>query len=384
MVKNELIETYLNFKREILLSYALTFYKSYDNESEKIWKTEEHFKKILTGIINIYVNKYYLRSKEELNTLNKNNIPQYEFDLSLVLAMIKDYYGNEYENIKKTHELGLYNLTIIIYIITKIDKEITFYKENSVTVKNIVNTIQEMFDEIFKNLDVSKNPFLIDVLANKVKDAERKELRYFELIKGTDFYNNFSKYEQDTYYVSFTYDLAKLDSFHKEDSKRIYERYKFEEKYLPISYEQLAITILKCFVNDTVVPKFLLPVTTDFLNKKANLTVISNIFSNPYIKDKVSFSFYYNDYKNNHKKANLLKEMGFNIVLFLDETEYIIDYSYIKFDYKLYVTQKFVDNNPRFNNFVNAGNINYEIISFKDNYITEDELINSNLKGKEV
>jgi hypothetical protein len=70
-------------------------------------------------------------------------------------------------------------------------------------------------------------------------------------------------------------------------------------------------------------------------------------------------------------------------VLFLDETEYIMDYSYIKFDYKLYVTQKFVDNNPRFNNFVNAGNIDYETVSFKNDYITEDELINLNLKRED-
>lgn len=382
-MQNELINTYLSFKKKTLLSYALTFYKTYDKEDNTLWKNEEEFTNILKGIINVYVNKYYLRTKKELNELNVENLKKEEFLMTLSLAIISDYFKDDYAKKIKEHKKNIYDLTVIIYIVTNIDKKITFYKKGSVAVKNIVNQIKDMFNEIFKKLDVTSNPFLIDVLANKVKDVERKEHRFFELIKGEDFYNDFSLYDKDTYYISFNYDLSSLTKFNKSDAKRVYERYNYKERYIPISYEQASITILKCFVNDIEVPGFILPVTTKYLTNKKNLEKLLATFSNPYIKEKVSFSLNYNDYKNNYKKIKPLRDHKFDIVLFLGDDEFILDYSYIKFDYKLFVTKAFVENNPRFNNFVETGKVNYKIIDSIEEYIKEDELISLYMNKEE-
>lgn len=379
-MQNEIIHTYLKFKKKSLLSYADTLSKVFFVKEEKLWKNDTEFNNIVEGIIDIYINKYYFRSKKEIALMNTNNMNEKEFKLTLSLAMISDYYKGNYKSVKEKHKKSIYNLTLIIYIITNIDKEITFYKDNSVTVKNIVNKINEMYGDIFKDLDLSENSFLADILANKIKDVERKELRFFELLKGNDYYNEFLKYDEDTYFVHFNYELNKLETFKTIDTDYVYEKFKFEDKYLPISYELALVTLLKSFVNDTTIPTLLLPVTSKYLTKKKNIDFIKNTFNNPYLKDYVNFSISYEDYKDNYKIFDILRDLKFSIVLFLGDDEVILNYSRIKFDFILYVTENFVLNNPRFNNFIETGNVKYKVIEKGNKYILEDNLININIK----
>ena len=379
-MQNEIIHTYLKFKKKSLLSYADTLSKVFVVKEENLWKDDNEFNQIISGILDIYINKYYFRSKKELALMNTNNMKDKEFKLTLSLAMISDYYKDDYKNLKNKYKKSIYNLTLIVYIITNIDKEITFYKDNSVTIKNIVKKINKMYGDIFKNLDLSENTFLADILANKIKDVERKELRFFELLKGNDYYNEFIEYDKDIYFVHFSYELNKLETFKTIDTDYVYEKFKFEDKYLPISYELALITLLKSFVNDTVIPTLLLPVTSKYLSKKKNIEFIKKLFSNPYLKEYVQFSITYDDYKDNYKIFDVLSDLKFDIVLFLGDKEVILNYSRIKFDYILYVTEEFVLNNPRFNNFIETGNVKYKVIDKVNKYILEDNLININIK----
>lgn len=379
-MQNEIIHTYLKFKKKSLLSYADTLSKVFVVKEENLWKNDKEFNQIISGILDIYINKYYFRSKKELALMNTNNMKDKEFKLTLSLAMISDYYKDDYKNLKNKYKKSIYNLTLIVYIITNIDKEITFYKDNSVTIKNIVKKINKMYGDIFKNLDLSENTFLADILANKIKDVERKELRFFELLKGNDYYNEFIEYDKDTYFVHFSYELNKLETFKTIDTDYVYEKFKFEDKYLPISYELALITLLKSFVNDTVIPTLLLPVTSKYLSKKKNIEFIKKMFSNPYLKEYIQFSITYDDYKDNYKIFDVLSDLKFDIVLFLGDKEVILNYSRIKFDYILYVTEEFVLNNPRFNNFIETGNVKYKVIDKVNKYILEDNLININIK----
>ncbi len=379
-MQNELVEIYLNYKKESLLSYAETFYKVYQIDDEKLWETEADFRKIISGILDVYVKKYYLRSKKEVDDLNTDNINLKDFKLTLALAMISDYYGSEYNEIKDNYKKSIYNLTLIIYVITNIDKEITFYKDKSVVVRNIVAKINELFGDVFQNIDISKNPFLIDILANKIKDNERKEMRFFEMIKGSDYYNDYLRYDMNIYYVNFNYELAAIQKYKEIDSKHVYQKYKFKELYTPVCYELACMTLLKCFANNSDIPKLLLPVTSNYLKIKRNVDHIKKIFSNPYLKEYIYFSIFYSDYKKNYDKFNVLRDLNFKLVLFMDESEMILDYFNIKFDFKLYVTDEFIENNPKFNSFVSSGNVKYNIVNIKDNYILEDELINISMK----
>ncbi len=378
MVQNSVVDKFLASKKNTLLSYALTLFKVYETD-DKLWANDDEFKIIMSGILDIYIRKYYLRSKKELNTLNVNNLNEKEFKLTLSLAVLSDYYKDKYNEIKEKNKKSIYNLTLILYIVTNIDKEISFYNNKGVSVTHITKQIEEYFSDIFKDEHYSKNPFVLQILANKIKDAEKMELRFFESIKDSEVYIRFAQYSDEDYYVDLIHDLKELYNYDSYDTYNVYKKYNFKELFMPVSYSLASITLLKLFSNNVVVPNLLLPITSKYLSNKSAIDEIAEIFSNPYIKDHVSFSTYYSDYKKNYEKYTELEKLDFKMVMFIDESEKILDYSTLKFNFTYYVTEKFLKNNPDFLKFVDKGKGKYHEIKKLD-FVNEDELIQLSLK----
>ncbi len=378
-VRNELIEKYLDNKHNTLCSYAETLFKVYEIQDEKLWNTEEEFRKLIRLILKIYIVKYYLRDKKELNSLNVNNLEEKDFKMTLSLSVVADYFGSKYEEVKNNYKKSIYNLTLIVYIVTNTDKEISFYGNKGVTIKNIIEKINELFKDVLKDVDIKKNPFVLEMLANKIRDAERKEIRFFESLKDTESFITFSKYSNNHYFADYNYNLKKLDNYSEVDIRHIYQKFKYKEVFMPIVYDLVCISILKAFSNNCYVPIIMVPITSKYLSNNTNINTINNIFSNIYIKKHINLSVHYSDYKKNVSKFETLKDLGFKLALFIDENEIITDYSNIKFDYKFYVKEKFIENNPKFLTFIEQGNVKYSIIQ-KINYMSEDEFIHQNLK----
>lgn len=378
-MQNELVNKYLLNKQKTLLSYAVTLYKVYDLEDENLWSNEEEFKKLMDSILNKYMSKYYLRDKTYLKNLNTKNLSDKDFKMTLALAVISDHYGGEYNEIKSKFKKSIYNLTIILYIVTNADKQISFYNKYNVTTKNIVNLLNKLFSDVIGKIEIEKNPFIMEMLANKIKESEKKEIRFFESIKDNESYITFLEYSKNSYYVDYSYELRNLMKYDYEDVRYVYRNSKFKEQNMSIMYDLCAVSILKCYSNDCHVPEFIVPVSSTYIKLKTNIENIKRTFSNPYIKEKICFSTYFNDYKKNYNDYLKLNELGFKIVLFMDESQIIVDYSNVKYDFVYYVTEGFIDQNQKFMDFVSKGNVEYKVIG-KINEYNEDELIQLSLK----
>jgi hypothetical protein len=244
-VQDSLIEKYLEKKRNELMQYALVLYKLYPIDEESIWKSDDAYNAILSNIIDIYIKKYYLRSFKELNALNNNNYTEDQFKLAISLAIIADAYNEKYNEIKEKYKKGLYDLTIIVYLITNIDKEVNFLQKEDLSTNNIVNKIQKFFSIIDQDKIVTKNPFIINNLANKIKDNVNLERKFFEHLENKDSYNIFAKYDDNSYFVNYKYNNELLDKYKEVDVERVYEKYNIANDYLKISYELASITIIK-------------------------------------------------------------------------------------------------------------------------------------------
>ncbi len=378
-MQNILIEKFLANKHKTLLLYALTLYKVYDIKDEKLWNDEDEFKKIISDILDIYIKKYYLRDKLDLEKLNVNNLNKKDFKMTLALAVISDYYKTEYENTKAKYKKAIYNLTLIVYIVTNVDKDISFYNK-TVNINSIVEKINELFGDVIGNNELEKNPFVLDILANNIKDSERKEIRFFESLKSVESYNTFIKYTDEAYFIDYQKNFINLLKFDNYDVKKIYEKHEYKEMFFPVSYELAAITILKLIANNCEVPIMLLPINEKYINLKDGLNKIKEIFSNPYIKKHIKFSIPYKDYKGNEVKFKILKDIGFDVAIFIDEYEVILDYSNIKYDYAMFITNKFLKNNPKFEEFNEKSKDKYQLVSDERIEMNEDELINVSLK----
>jgi hypothetical protein len=378
-VQDSLIEKYLEKKHNELMQYALVLYKLYPIDEFSIWKSDDAYNAILNNIIDIYIKKYYLRSFKELNALNNNNYTEDQFKLAISLAIIADAYNEKYNEIKEKYKKGLYDLTIIVYLITNIDKEINFLQKEDLSTNNIVNKIQKFFAIIDQDKIVTKNPFIINNLANKIKDNVNLERKFFEHLENKDSYNLFAKYDDNSYFVNYRFNNELLDKYKEVDVERVYEKYNIANDYLQISYELTSITLLKFYITGREIPTLLLPINYEYIKNPKNLDLIKKIFNNVFIRSKIRFSIFYSDYEKNYEKFNVLKEMGFASVLFMDKDQMILDYSNIKLDLVIYAKDKFLENNPKFTEFTNHENIPYYVVN-KNEYITEQELLEKYLK----
>lgn len=372
-MQNTLIEKYLEFKRKSLISYSTAFYKLYPTSEDTIWKSEKEYESIIESIVDTYLEKYYFREKKELEQLNKNNYNDEEFKLALALAIIADTYKEKYEKLKSNYKKGLYNLTVIVYIIINIDKDINILTE-SISLSSILDIIREYFKHINQEMIMDKNPFIMDILGNKVKDNTRLLKKFFSALESKEAYNLFAKYDDEYYFAKFAYDNALLDKYKEIDVEKVYSKYKLEEEFYEVSYELASITILKEYSLHNKVHGLILPITTNYLKDEKNINFINKTFQNPYIKGKVMFSVLYSEYNKNREIFNILRDMKYKLVLYMDKDEMILDYSNIKLDLKIYAKQKFIDNNPKFIDFTEKSNIECKIVN-KNNYLTELELL---------
>ena len=378
-MQNDLVNKYLMYKTKTLMSYALSLYKVYDIEDEKLWTTEKEFMNIMSKIISIYTNKYYLRDKNSFKALNKNNLSEKDFKMTLALAVVAEYFGKSYEEIKVKYKKSIYNLTLILYIVTNVDKDISFYSKTSVTIKNITKQIDKLFSDVIGKAEIDKNPFIIDILANKIREAEQKEIRFFESLKSSESYIEFKEYGDMKYYLDYNYDLKKLYSYNVEDIKIIYSKFKFKEQYFDIVYDLGIITILKAYSNNCNLPLFIMPISTTYIKAKGNIDYLNKIFSSNYIKNNVCFSLTFNDYKNNSKDIYLLNQNKYKVAIYISEHDFIEDINNLDSNYKYYIESNFIEQSPLFVDAAKNKNIDYEIIS-KNKFINEDELINVCLK----
>lgn len=378
-MENGLIEKYLLNKEKTLLSYATVLHNAYDMNDEGLWSNEEEFAQLMQKIIRVYMIKYYLRDNKDINSFNTNNLEEKEFKMTMALSVISDYFNDKYDEYKNKYKKSIYNLALILYIITTADKKISFYNKYNITVYNILSLLEKLFKDVMDDIDIEKNPYLMESLANKIADAEKKELRFFESLKDNESYISFLEYDKSHFYVNYNYDLYSLMKHDNNQVKYVYQKYHFKERYMNIMYELTAITILKCFSNDCNVPKMLVPISSKYLKAKNNLNNVKRIFSNPYIKSRVYFSVYYSDFKSSFSEYLKIRNLGFEIVLFLDESEIIVDYGNLKYDFQFYVTKGFIEHNPKFLKFAQTGKVKYKIIENTKN-INEDELIESCLR----
>lgn len=374
---NDIINKYLKNKQKTLLSYAVVLYKVYEVDEVKLWKSEEEFEKIFSLLLKIYLYKYYMIDPVKLKQMNVKNMEENEFKLTLSLAVIMDYYKEDYEKLNKNYKKSLYNLTVMLYIVTNIDKKISFYKEDVINTKEIVEKLNDMFKDVLKDINTKKNPFFLEILANKIKEFEKKEIRFFESLKDSESYILFKKYDINVFYVDYFFELQSLMNYDSQRVINIYREDKFKEQYLPLIYDLTSITILKLYSNDCQIPRFIVPVTTNFIKTNNSRKLITKLFSQRYINNNIILCAYNSDYLKNRSVYNFLDNLGIELSLYIDNSEIIIDYKKLSKDIKYYIRKEFIELNPQFEEYAKDKDIQYKIL--EEEIFNEDQIIKENV-----
>lgn len=374
----DLINKYLENKRKTLLSYASSLYKVTEFDNNELWSNEIEFNKVFSEILDIYFAKYFFTDPIKLKKLNVNNLKDKEFKMTLSLAVLVDYFGEDYQKYTEIYKRNVLNLTTILYVVTNVDKTISFYNNGNVTNKEIIKKMNHLFNDITNDVNIAKNPFFLEMLANKIKEFEKKEIRFFESLKDSESYINFIKYDENIYYVDYVYEIRNLLNYPEVSVSNVYNKYNFKDEYLSLRYELLVISILKLYVNNCSIPKYMLPISSKYLSKASGKNLINSLFEKNSFKDNIIFSAYYSDFIKNEELFNSLIDLNYKLVLYLDQSESIMNYQSINEDFDYYITKEFTEKNPQFISYCDEKTINYKYVN--DEVFSEDEIISMNME----
>lgn len=376
----DLITKYLDNKCETLFSYARSLIKLYEINDEKLWKNEDELYTAVNGILELYMINFYLTSELSIEEITEKNLSIEEYKMATSLALISKYYGKKYKTIKEEYKNSIYNLTLMIYIIINIDKEISLYGKSNITTKMIVLELIKLFGDAFETLKIDQNPFLVEVLANKIRDAERKEIRFFESLDTFDCYNVFSKCYDNEYLVDYKMDIEELRNYNNLNVEHVMNNNSYKDDYKIISIDYLALTILKCYANKCIVPNFIVKIDYSVLINAKYFKSLTSALENKRIKEKVFFALSYKDYKKNYSKLKNLKIEGFNFIVILDNSIKVKDFSNLKGDTIYYFDKNLLEKNPEFLSFASRKKIECRLLE-KDSIIDESALITASLGG---
>ncbi len=364
-MNNDLLVNYLLMKKRTLVEYSKLFYKIYDFSDQNLWNNDQEFESLITSILDIYINKYFLRNESDLEKINTAKLAENDFKMTLALAVVVDYFGNNYEEYKEKYKKSIYNLSLIVYIVTNIDKNVSFYNKKGVTIKSIVECIKELFETALKNTVINDKPFIFETIADKIRDFERMELRFFESLKDSESYLTFSKYDSSNYLVNYIYDIKSLSNYEESDVNKTKNKFDVDSMFFLITLDLSLINILKLYSNKREVPTFYIKVRSDILKDKKKITDVISKFNNVAIKDKIVFMIDLMDYKENYADFNVLVSNKYKICLFHDMKAEKYNISHYKYDIPLYIAN--------YND--NIENINKKITLLSEvTEVTEDKL----------
>lgn len=376
----DLITKYLDNKCKTLYSYASSLIKLYEIDDENLWGNEDELFTVVNGILELYMSNFYLTSELSLEEITNKNLSIEDYKMATSLALVSKYYGKKYKTIKEEYKNSIYNLTLMIYIIINIDKEITFYGKSNVTTKMIVLELIKLFGDAFETLKIDQNPFLVEILANKIRDAERKEIRFFDSLNASECYNVFSKCYNNEYLVDYKIDIDELKSYNSLNVDYVINNCGYKDDYKIISIDYLALTILKCYANKCILPNFLVKIDYNVLTNAKYFKSVTSAFENKRIKEKLFLALSYKDYKKNYSKIQNLKSEGFNFVVILDDSVRVRDFSNLKNDTCYYFNEDMLEKNPEFLSFASRKKIECRVLS-DEKAIDERTLINASLGG---
>lgn len=371
---NEIVVSFLSNKHKTLVSYARTLYGVLDVVGTSLWLNEDEYLTIVSNILKMYVDKYYLRDDDALSLLNGGNRPDNKFRKEMSQALILDYYGSDYDSVSIDFGESINELRLIVYLVISIDKDITFYDKNKVSLINIERSLVKLFIDYLDDKRVNRYPFLFEVLSNKINDSERKEIRFFESLKLDSDSLLFKKLGDDYYTVK--YNLCILDE-DEESIDGIINNGKIDKSIFSLLNQLVTLTLLKGFSNNCLVPTLLVELKSIYLYDRNLFTELLNLYSNNYIRDKVLFVINYNDYVSNKKAFGTAEEYGLNFIIrlesgFLNYDTLIDKYPYLitddleddliefELDYIIDEDEDYINDFELFSNLIVDGDNGYE------------------------
>lgn len=374
----DVITKYINKSKNNLTNIVKHLENNIEYINNDLWDnyiSEE----ILSGIINIYYDKYYLVSDINYEKINNyvninNNIND---RLKRILLSIIDYYEsiNELEVVKKKEENILY-LDILIYLGLKIyDMNIKQIDEPK-KIEKIINNVIDNFVKIRFRKEKDLN-----TLINNIKDNVIDNNYFNNTINRLNRSNSFNKYlkinkNHNYYKVIYDYKINELNKYDIKDINIVNNELNMDEEINKISYDLLYFTNFK-ILNSNKKYKLLFPITKEGFTNNFDYFISER---NSRILDNIKFIIDYKEIEGDYNFINLIREKNIDLYIEVNNTFETNNYNLFMDVKNIVAPESFVSINEKYNEIWKDMEMNFILKDIDNNIMLEKDL----LRKKEV
>ena len=374
----DVITKYINKSKNNLINIVKHLENNIEYINNDLWDNYID-EEILSGIINIYYDKYYLANNINYEKINNyvninNNIND---KLKRILLSIIDYYEsiNELEIVKKKEENILY-LDILIYLGLKIyDMNIKQIDEPK-KIEKIINNVIDNFVKIRFRKEKDLNN-----LINNIKDNIIDNNYYINTINRLNRNNSYNKYlkinKNNNYYkVIYDYKINELNKYDIKDINIVNNELNIFDELCKISFDLLYFTNFK-ILNNNKKYKLLFPITKEGFINNFDYFISER---NSRILDNIKFIIDYKEIEGDYNFINLIREKNIDLYIEVNNTFETNNYNLFMDVKNIVAPESFVSINEKYNEIWKDMGINFILKDIDNNIILEKDL----LRKKEV
>ena len=372
-MENDIISVFLNRKKQNISNYACVFAQYALNNNVKL-------NKIISKIVDIYVNNYYLQKNLDFELLNKYFETKESNESILkdvLLSSIIFYKNSGLENNIEKDINTIVVLSNLIYLAITFDEYIDEYINGDIELnvridkfitkyKSKLKVRAEEYDKFMEELtSVAKKDCNAFKKFWKCLDNNNYKLEYFQTIKNNNYY-----------FVKYGYDIKLLNKYDPKEVDRVSLSKGIIDDISTIYLEKLSITILKNLLNKNYDDKFFVNFDGDYFNKNKNIINLDRLNNNICTKKCLVFAFDYSTYKKNTNIFKMLRDKGYLLGLRNIPNNVKLNMTMCDlFDY-VFINSNLLENYKDLEDVWNLKNINFITDNESFIEIAEDYLLN--------
>ena len=371
---NNSIDNYLNISKKNLNTILLSLENNIEFLDNELWNDTNEFNNIITNVVNIYYDKYYLYVLNDYSKIDKyikfNN--KINRKIKNILLAIIDYYENT-DNVVtlNTKESSILYLTILIYT-----SLILYNKDFNLisTPKQIEKVVNNIIDN-FQSIRFKREKDLVKLIED-IKDIIINNNKYNNLINSMnnkDSHNMFIKINEDNdlYKILYEYDIKELNNYNELDINIVNNKMNITSILSGISYDLAYVTSFK-LLKEGIEKQLLFKVKKDdIIDKNIRDYMIKR---NKIINDNIKFLVDYEDIKDDYDFINTIKD--YNIDLYIEVNKVVDTNNYNMFMdiKKIIVPEEFLSTNEKYIEIWKDMNMEFIIKNYR-NKIDEKHLL---------
>lgn len=371
---NNSIDNYLNISKKNLNTILLSLENNIEFLDNELWNDNNEFYNIITNVVNIYYDKYYLYLLNDYSKIDKyikfNN--KINRKIKNILLAIIDYYENTDDIVTlNTKESSILYLTILIYT-----SLILYNKDFNLisTPKQIEKVVNNIIDN-FQSIRFKREKDLVKLIED-IKDIIINNNKYNNLINSMnkkDSHNMFIKINEDNelYKILYEYDIKELNNYNELDINIVNNKMNITSILSGISYDLAYVTSFK-LLKEGIKKQLLFKVKKDdIIDKNIRDYMIKR---NKIINDNIKFLVDYEDIKDDYDFINTIKE--YNIDLYIEVNKVVDTNNYNMFMdiKKIIVPEEFLSTNEKYIEIWKDMNMEFIIKNYR-NKIDEKHLL---------